>query len=351
MDGRMPAASPNSGSPLPFRRGRGWRWGLLLALLLSLLLSAGFGQVHLSSGEVWAALRHGPNGTAEADIIVWTLRGPRILLAALVGASLAAAGVAFQALLRNELADPYLVGVSAGASVGAEGTLLAHADTALGGLALPLASFGSAAGAMTVVYTLARRGGRVQVTSLLLAGVVVSAFLGGVSLLLLQFSHPNDAQYLQYRLNGSLSDATFGQCGVTLGFLTVGFVILSVQARAMNVFALGEESAQQLGVETERFKTILIVTGSLLTAATVAFAGIIGFIGLMSPHIARRLGKTPDHRQVLPLAALCGAILMVWADTLARSVLPAGRELPAGIVTAFLGAPFFCYLLRRQGRG
>ena len=351
MDGRMPAASPNSGSPLPFRRRRGWGWELLLALLLSLLLSAGFGQVHLSSGEVWAALRHGPNGTAEADIIVWTLRGPRILLAALVGASLAAAGVAFQALLRNELADPYLVGVSAGASVGAEGTLLAHADTALGGLALPLASFGSAAGAMTVVYTLARRGGRVQVTSLLLAGVVVSAFLGGVSLLLLQFSHPNDAQYLQYRLNGSLSDATFGQCGVTLGFLTVGFVILSVQARAMNVFALGEESAQQLGVETERFKTILIVTGSLLTAATVAFAGIIGFVGLMSPHIARRLGKTPDHRQVLPLAALCGAILMVWADTLARSLLPAGRELPAGIVTAFLGAPFFCYLLRRQGRG
>ena len=324
--------------------------GLLLILLLSLLLSACFGQVHYSPAEVWMAFRHGPNGTAETDVIVWTLRGPRILLAALVGASLAAAGVAFQALLRNELADPYLVGVSAGASVGAEGTLLAHADMALGGLALPLASFGSAAGAMTVVYTLARRGGRVQVTSLLLAGVVVSAFLGGVSLLLLQFSHPNDAQYLQYRLNGSLSEATFGQCGVTLGFLAFGLLILSVQARAMNVFALGEESAQQLGIETERFKTTLIVTGSLLTAATVAFAGIIGFVGLMSPHIARRLARTPDHRQVLPLALLCGAILMVWADTLARSVLPDGRELPAGIVTAFLGAPFFCYLLRRQGR-
>jgi iron complex transport system permease protein len=324
---------------------------LLLVLLFSLLLSACFGQVHLTPGEVWAALRHGPNGTSEMDAIVWTLRAPRIGLASLVGASLAAAGVAFQALLRNDLADPYLVGVSAGASVGAEGTLLAHADTAFGGLALPLASFGSAAGAMTVVYALARRGGRVQVTSLLLAGVVVSAFLGGVSLLLLQFSHPNDAQYLQYRLNGSLSDATFGQCGVTLGFLAVGLLILAAQARAMNVFALGEESAMQLGVETERFKTILVVTGSLLTAATVAFAGIIGFVGLMSPHIARRLAQTPDHRRVLPLAAACGAILMVWADTLARSVLPDGRELPAGIVTAFLGAPFFCYLLRRQGRG
>ena len=338
-----------SGSPLP-SRGRGGGWGLLLLLLVSSLLAAGVGQVHLSPAEVWAAVRHGPSGAGPNDAIVWVLRGPRIALAALVGASLAAAGVAFQALLRNSLADPYLVGVSAGASVGAEGTLLAHADRALGGLALPLASFGSAAAAMTVVYSLARRGGRVQVTSLLLAGVVVSAFLGGVSLLLLQFSHPNDAQYLSYRLNGSLSDASWGQCGVTLGFLVCGLLMLSVQARAMNVFALGEESAQQLGVETERFKTILIVTGSLLTAATVAFAGIIGFVGLMSPHIARRLARTPDHRLVLPLASLCGAILMVWADTAARSLLPDGRELPAGIVTAFLGAPFFCYLLRRQGR-
>ena len=336
-----------SDSPLPFRRGRGWGWGLLLLLLASLPLAAGFGQVHLSLPEIGRELRQGP----AAETILWSLRLPRILLAALVGGSLAAAGVAFQALLRNELADPYLVGVSAGASVGAEATLLGHAEAAFGGLGLPLASFGSAAAAMTVVYTLARRGGRVQVTALLLAGVVISAFLGGVSSLLLQLARPNDAQYLLYRLNGSLQDATLGQCGVTLGFLAAGLLLLATQARAMNVFALGEESAMQLGVETERFKTLLIVTGSLLTAATVAFAGIIGFVGLMSPHIARRLARTPDHRQVLPLASLSGAILMVWADTLARSILPEGRELPVGIVTAFLGAPFFCYLLRRQGRG
>ena len=345
-------SSPNSDSPLPFRRGRGWGWGpLLLLLLLSLFLAPGFGQVPLSPSEVWAALRHGPGDHLGNPGIVWDLRLPRILLAALVGASLAAAGVAFQALLRNELADPYLVGVSAGASVGAEATLLGHGEAALGGLGLPLASFGSAAAAMTVVYTLARRGGRVQVTSLLLAGVVISAFLGGVSSLLLQLARPNEAQYLLYRLNGSLQDATFQQCAVTLGFLVVGLLVLSVEARAMNLFALGEESARQLGVETERFKTVLIVTGSLLTAATVAFAGIIGFVGLMSPHIARRLARTPDHRLVLPLASLVGAVLMVWADTMARSVLPDGRELPVGIVTAFLGGPFFCYLLRRQARG
>ncbi len=323
---------------------------LLLILLLSLLGAAWVGQAHLTPAQTWAALRDGPNGLADNDAILWTLRLPRILMAALVGASLAAAGVAFQALLRNDLADPYLVGVSAGASVGAEGTLLAHKDGAWGGFALPLAAFGAATAAMTLVYTLARRRGRVLVTSLLLAGVVISAFLGGVSTLLLQFSHPNDAQYLQFRLNGSLQDATLGQCGVTLGFLLAGLLVLSLEARAMNLFALGEESAQQLGVETERFKTVLIVTGSLLTAATVAFAGIIGFVGLMSPHIARRLARTPDHRVVLPLATLAGATLMVWADTLARSVFPDGRELPVGVVTAFLGAPFFIYLLRRQGR-
>ncbi len=349
-------ASPTSYS---LRIGsRGTSLFLLLSLLLaaSLIVAAGIGQVHLSPAEVWAALRRGPANLDSDNIpwqtrVIWESRLPRTLLASLVGASLAAAGVAFQALLRNQLADPYLVGVSAGASVGAEATLLAHGEMALGGLGLPLASFGSAVAAMTVVYTLARRQGRVQVTSLLLAGVVISAFLGGISSLLLQFSHPNDAQYLQFRLNGSLQDATLGQCGATAGFLVIGLLILLVEARAMNLFALGEESAQQLGVETERFKTVLIVTGSLLTAATVAFAGIIGFVGLMSPHIARRLARTPDHRIVLPLATVGGAILMVWADTLARSVLPDGRELPVGIVTAFLGAPFFIYLLRRQGQG
>lgn len=337
-----------SGSPII--GGGGGLSFLLLLLLVSLFLAAWIGQGGLTPRETWNALRHGPYGQDDLDRILWGLRLPRILMAALAGASLAAAGVAFQALLRNDLADPYLVGVSAGASVGSEAVLLGHGEAAWGGFALPVAAFGAAAGAMTVVYTLARRQGRVLVTSLLLVGVVVSAFLGGVSTLLLQFSHPNDAQYLLFRLNGSLQDATLPQCGVTLGFLVVGLLILSVEARAMNLFALGEESAQQLGVETERFKATLIVTGSLLTAATVAFAGIIGFVGLMSPHIARRLARTPDHRIVLPLASLCGAILMVWADTLARSVFSDGRELPVGIVTAFFGAFFFIYLLRRQQR-
>ena len=322
---------------------------LLLALLASMTVAAGLGSVHYPPGTVLAALRHGPNGTAPPDIILWGLRLPRILLATLVGASLAAAGVAFQSLLGNDLADPYIVGVSAGASVGAEAVLLsAGGAMQLVGFGVPLAAFGSALVAMVTVYLLARRGGRVQVTSLLLAGVVVSAFLGGVSTLMLQLGPPQDTMHILGRLLGSLQDATLAQSGILAAFLVAGLLALLVEARAMNLFSLGEESAQQLGVETERFKTILIVTGSLLTAATVAFAGIIGFVGLMVPHMARRLAGTPDARRVLPLSALGGALLMVWADTLARTVMPDGRELPVGIITAFLGAPFFCYLLRRQ---
>lgn len=322
---------------------------LLALLLLSMIVTAGLGSVHLPPATVWAALRHGPHGTATEDTIVWGLRLPRIVLAALVGAGLAAAGAAFQSLLRNDLADPYIVGVSAGASVGAEAVLLRAGEAWLGGFGVPLAAFGSALTAMTVVYALARRGGRVRVTSLLLGGVVVSAFLGGVSTLMLQLGPAQDIQHILGRLLGSLQDATLPQCGILLAFLVPGFVVLLIEARSMNLFALGEESAQQLGVETERFKTVLIVTGSLLTAATVAVAGIIGFVGLIVPHMARRLAATPDHRRVLPLAILGGALLMVWADTLARTLIP-DRELPVGIITAFLGAPFFCYLLRRQSR-
>ena len=336
---------------------------LLILLLLSMFLAAWVGQAALSPGEVWAALRHGPNGQTPNDAILWSLRLPRILLAALVGGSLAMAGLAFQALLRNSLADPYIVGVSAGASVGAEAILLASGEAWMGGLALPLTAFGGATAAMLVVYALARRQGRVPVTTLLLAGVVISSFLGGISTLMLLLGPPSDTAHILGRLMGSLQDAgsplseqlpggiagqPFQQCAAQLLFLVVGGLVLLRESLAMNLFALGEESAQQLGVEAERFKALMIVTGSLLTAATVAFVGMIGFVGLMSPHIARRLARTPDHRAVLPLATLSGAILMVWADTLARLVLGNGRELPVGVVTAFLGAPFFCWLLRRQ---
>ncbi len=327
-----------------------WLAVLAAILLASMVLAVGLGDVHLSLARTVAALRAGASSDTTDAVIVWQARLPRILLAALVGAALALSGTAFQSLLRNDLADPFLVGVSAGASVGAEAVLLRHQDTAMRGFAAPLAAFAAATAAMSLVYAIARRGGRILVTSLLLGGIVVSAFLGSVSVLLLTLAHPNDLQRIQYRLNGSLQDATFAQCFVTLAVFAAGFVLLLLQARAMNLYALGEEAAQQLGVETERFKTTLILIGSLLAAVTVSVAGIIGFVGLMVPHIARRLGGTPDHKSVLPLGALAGAILMVWADTAARTALPDGRELPVGLITAFLGAPFFLSLLRRHTR-
>jgi iron complex transport system permease protein len=325
----------------------------MIMLAVSLVFAIGTGDVHLTASQVLTALRHLPPGLSaggndSVPVRIVCTRLPRVALAALVGASLALAGVAFQSLLRNDLADPALVGVSAGASVGSEALLLHGGETMLRGWAVPLAAFFSASAAMTLVYGMARHGGRVMVTSLLLGGVVLSAFLGGVSTLMLTLGSPDDVQRIQYRLNGTFQDATFAQCGIVLVCLVAGLFILFIEARTMNLFALGEEPAQQLGVEVERFKTILVLTGSLLTAATVALAGIIGFVGLIVPHIARLLAGTPDHRRVLPLAVLGGALLLVWADTLARTILPDGRQLPVGLVTAFLGAPFFLYLLRRR---
>lgn len=340
--------------------GQSLRYTLLMAaclaaLALTVTFAVGTGSVHYHPSEVITALRHGPpdlsDNAPDQDPIVltiWTLRLPRVLLAAIVGAALAAAGVAFQSLLRNDLADPYIVGVSSGASVGVEAVLLRHGEATLGGIAVPLAGFVTAMMAMGLVYTLARRNGRVHITSLLLGGVVVSAVLGAVSTLMLQFGHPDDAMHIMNRLMGSFGDATLVQSGIVGAFLVAGVLLLQIQARSMNVFTLGEEGAQQLGVEVDRFKTVLIMIGSLLTAATVAFSGVIGFVGLVVPHIARRLTRTPRHEQVLPIAVVLGAVLLVLADTAARSIMPDGRELPVGIITAFLGGPFFLMQLRRQ---
>jgi len=331
------------------RPTRAWTMFLttLVLLVASMVLAAGIGAAHYSPRDVVGALLHRPWVGDQVVTIVWDLRLPRILMAALVGASLAAAGVAFQCLLRNDLADPYLVGVSSGASVGAEAVLLKHGDEWLHGVAVATAAFASAVAAMTAVYALARRNGRIAVTNLLLGGVIVSAFLGSISTLLLQFGNPSDSFHIINRLMCSLQDATLQQCqGVGL-ILLAGTATLLGLAQSMNVFAMGEEQAAQLGVDVERFKRTLVVVGSLLTAATVAAVGIIGFVGLVVPHMARRMLGTPNHRRVIPLATVTGALLMVWADTIARSIMP-DHELPVGVVTAFLGAPFFCYLLRKK---
>jgi iron complex transport system permease protein len=320
-------------------------------LAISLIVATGIGSVHYRPAEVLTALRDGPNGQSIVDTTVWTLRLPRILLAALVGASLSIAGLAFQTLLRNDLADPYIVGVSAGASVGSELVLVRHGDSWLHGLAAPLAAFCGATSTMAIVYNFGRQSGRIRIETMLLGGVVVGSFLGAISTLILELGNADDAFPIINRLMGTMSEATFDQCALTAVFLVVGFLILLVEARSMNVYALGEEQAAQLGIDTERFKSVMIAVGALLTAISVSVAGIIGFVGLIVPHISRRLCGTPDLRRVLPVTMLVGAILLVWSDAAARSVMPDYRELPVGLITAFLGAPFFLFLLKRRGAG
>ncbi len=330
---------------------------LLAALLLfaSLLLS-----VCLSAEDVPVTVRDAARVISDhvllrpplpdssyvmADGIVWYIRLPRAIVAALVGALLAYAGVALQGLLMNPLADPYTVGVSAGAALGAAVAEMAGLTTLWFGFARMGVAFACAVGAVMLVYALARVGGRVSANTFLLAGVVVGTLLASFVPLLLALTHrANDMSRLLFYLIGSLTGAEWNRAALLLPFLIVCGVCLHLWSRDLNLMTLGEESAAHLGVDIERVKRRVLVVGALSTAAAVSVAGIIGFVGLVVPHAARRL-VGPDHRALLPLAALLGACLLVISDTVARVYL---NEVQVGVVTSLTGAPIFCYLLRRR---
>ncbi len=312
------------------------------------------GPIRLNPGQLLQGIidpirTHTISAPSDAlGVIVWQLRLPRIVLEALVGGSLALAGLCFQALLRNDLAEGYTTGVSAGSSVGIGVVIVAGGSLALNGLLVPLAAFGGGTGALLLIYSASRVGGRIDVRTMLLMGVITTAFLYAIQMLLLTLAGRNSDEILRALL-GSLANATWQNCGMMTVAACIGTALLTGQAYAMNLFSLGETSAQQLGLDTERFKRIIIIAASLLTAATVATAGIIAFVGLVVPHIARRLVETPDHRTVLPATVLCGALMLIWSDTIARVIL-GGDRIPVGVVTAFWGGPFFWYLLRRANR-
>lgn len=331
-----------------------WMAGMGGALLLSLLASLMLGSVDLPLSTVgrvlWGKMTgHVAEGDAVAQAIVWNLRVPRALLALLVGAALGAAGAAYQGVLRNPLADPYILGVSSGAALGAVLVLLTGWPQAhLGLFAVPLAAFGGGMAALLVTLRLGAIGGRLGRETTLLAGVVVQAFLGAALTMALAFSADRLPNVI-YWLMGSLANRDPMLVAAALPYVLVPFVLLLLWARDLNVFTLGEEQAAHLGVETERRKTHILLAASLMTAAAVSVSGIIGFVGLVVPHVTRLL-VGPDHRVLVPMSALAGAFVLLWADTFARTVL-AGAELPVGAVTAILGAPFFAYLLRRSRRG
>jgi len=322
---------------------------LLSALLLiSCLIALSLGPVPISISTVVAVLLRPEfrQTHTEAWTIVWQIRLPRILLATIIGVALAASGAGFQSLLRNDLADPYILGISSGASSAVAAVSLFGLSASAAFFVTPVAAFAGALAVLFTVLALSSRLGRIDSRSLLLNGVIVSAFLWALEMAILRFAGHDFEEILNW-LMGSLSYANWLTCGSILAVVLVCFVILMLLSPSMNLYAIGEESARQLGLESETFKRVLVITSTILAAASVAAVGIVGFIGLISPHIARRLLGTPDHRFVLPTAALCGGILLLWSDTLAR-LLFGGDMLPVGIITAFLGAPFFCYQLRRR---
>jgi len=326
--------------------------GLVVLLGASVLLGVAFGAVWISPLDtlrLFAAKLHlvaRPRSIPESTaLILFQLRLPRVLLAAMVGAALAAAGTVFQALFRNPMADPAIIGVSSGAALGAILVLLVGAGGALDAMGVPAAAFVGALATAFVVYRLARLGSSVQVATLLLAGIAVAAVISAVISLVMTFSG-QDIRSIYFWLLGGLGARGWQSIVAALPFMVAGIGVAMVSASDLNLTALGEERAAQLGLEVERFKTVMLGTGSLLTAAAVSVAGLIGFVGLMTPHMVR-LMVGADHRRLLPASILGGAAFMILADLAARTAIRP-EEIPVGAVTAVLGGPFFLYLLRRE---
>lgn len=316
---------------------------LAIALAAALVLALAVGAAAIPPGDVVAALLGSGDATTRA--IVNDLRLPRAVLAMLIGAGLAVAGAVFQALLRNPLAEPYVLGVSGGAAVGAV-AVIAFAATAPAWL-LPLAAFAGGVGTVLLVFRIAASVGRsLDTRVLLLAGVVVGAFLNAVILLLLSLADVETFRSAIFWMMGSLASATWPAVGLLAVYLLPALLALLAMARPLNLMAVGEETALYLGTRVEVVKRAAYVVASLLVAAGVAAAGVIGFVGLIVPHAVRLLWGG-DHRLLLPGSALAGAAFLLLADTAARTIA-APSELPVGVVTALVGVPLFVVLLTRR---
>ena len=338
--------------------GRRPRWPVhaalvLLAVLLMTAVTLNPKEIDLPLGQAISALVHRipvlrsiPHTAPDSAIetIIWDVRLPRALAAALIGALLAYAGVAFQGLLMNPLAEPYTVGVSAGAAVGAAAVEIAGLAGLFSGLLGVGAAFLSGLGAVALVYALARVQGRVAVHTFLLAGTVVGTLLwSAIPLMLFLAGRSDQMSRVMFFIIGSVGTVNWTRALPLIPFLLVVGVVMRMSARELNLMAMGEETAAHLGVEIEAFKRKVLITGALATAACVSVAGIIGFVGLVVPHAARRIVGS-EHRALMPLAGVLGACLLVAADVIARVYLD---EMPVGVITSLVGAPVFCLLLRR----
>jgi len=326
------------------RRFHYWYWIALIGALLTIaMMAVARGAVDVSLAAVVAALRGRGDPTAVA--IVRDLRLPRVVLGALVGAGLGASGAALQGALRNPLAEPYLLGVSGGAAVGA---VIAFSLGVSNDGWITLAAFGGGIGAVFVALAVARVGGRAaraDVRTLLIAGVIVGAFANAAIMVALANASPNNVRGALWWMMGSASDATWRRVSWLAVSIVLAGALLIYRAREIDVLALGDETAASLGVDVERAGRRTFLLAALLAAATVAAAGLIGFVGLVVPHISRAMGLRA-HRPLIVASALIAAILVVAADLAARTI-NAPTELPLGAITALLGVPFFLVQLRR----
>ncbi|MDG4859677.1 iron ABC transporter permease [Streptomyces sp. T-3] len=340
---------------MPLKRGHGGRppYALVIAVLLVSLAAAtvaglALGPVRIAPTEVVEILTGGAE-RGPFRTIVLDVRLPRVLLGACVGAGLAVIGAVLQALVRNPLADPFLLGVSSGASAGAVGVIVLGGSLGLAGIAttvtLPAASFLGALGSLALVYTLARAGG-FTTGRLILAGVAVAYILSALtSLILVTSARADHLQEVLYWTLGGLGSARWDMLALPLTALAAGTALLLALARPLDLLLVGEEGATVLGLDTARFRRLVFVLASLLTGVLVAYSGAIGFVGLMVPHAARMVVGAA-HRRLLPVAALTGAVFLVAADLAARTVA-APQDIPVGILTALTGGPFFLWLLHR----
>ena len=338
---------------------RGKKWALTIAVLVLLLIlaaviSAAVGPADIAAADIAQMLLYELLGMEEEldrwplshRMIVFQVRLPRIILAVIVGGGLAMAGATYQGLLQNSMADPYIIGVSAGASLGATIAILLRTRYINLGLSfVTLLAFLGAVLTIFLVYNIARVGGRVPIGTLLLAGVAVSSFFSALVSFLMVVANQSMPEIV-YWMMGSLSGRSWNHVKASLPYLALGGLVVLFYSRELNILLVGEETAQNLGVNVEQVKAVLLIAGSLMAAAAVSVSGVIGFVGLIIPHSVRII-TGPDHRILLPAAGLVGAVFLVIADTAARTIL-APAELPVGVITAVTGAPFFVYLLRRQ---
>jgi iron complex transport system permease protein len=325
-------------------RARMILWLLILtgALVVALVIAASMGSVHVNMVRALT-------DSASADhAIFFGVRLPRLLMGAVVGAVLASVGAALQALVRNPLAEGGILGISGGAALGAIIALVMVSASPFSDAIVPLVAFGSALVATLAVYRLALIDGRLEPFTLLLIGVIFNAFWGAAIMLVNSVVNFYYAQSILFWLMGSLEAPSYREVGIVAAFAAIGFVVLMLRARDMNLLSLGDEAAAEMGVEVDKLRRVVFLATSIMIGAAVSVSGIISFVGLIVPHVLR-LALGADHRLLLPASLIGGAAFMVIADTVARTAI-APSEIPVGAITALCGGPFFIYMLRRQGR-